>query len=390
MGQYLERLGQGSYGTVYKFKREEQAKALCSEQLFAIKVFDGSDQSQGVPSASEMALAMMLDHPHIIKHHEIMYNPDKGTFKLLMDLADSDLDHVIEKEKPSRELCYNYFLQLCSAVKYLHDANIAHFDIKPANCLFKQGVLKLCDFGISRFAFVEETNVRPTFAAPETYYLMGSSYRNVHAIYNRTRHCPKAADMWSLGETLFFMLTGKVMFDEDRKGMLQKVEFSKDRQGFLREYGLLPEEIDLLLSLLELGINVRAKIDQVIQHKLFANLSFPSYEPLSLPVLSGSEPKDNSTAKSLIKTTTNWELSSSLIKATNIMYHHLYRKYWRRESLLWSCCLYLCSKMYNGRDILMGDILFLVGERYSEMEVLGMEKTIFLELKERCLFSLVN
>nr|WIL04240.1 serine/threonine protein kinase [Cedratvirus lena] len=377
MGEYLEKLGQGTYGTVYKFKKEDK--------LFAIKVFDGENYP-GVPSASEMSFAMLFDHPHIIKHEEIMYNPEKGSFKLLMELADTDLETA---SGLSKEQCYNYFLQLCSAVKYIHDANIAHFDIKPTNCLLKDGVLKLCDFGFSCFSFVSNSDVRPTFGAPETYYIMSDSYRDVHPIYNKTRHCAKAADIWSLGETFFFMLTGKKMFEQSRQGMMQKVEFSKHRESYLREHGLLEEEINLLLSLLEVSMNKRAKIDQVLGHGLFNGLVLPIYQPLTIPSLSSSkEAQYDPFVKELDKIKRSWDLCEKLVCSIKIMYYHLYNKYCTERMLLLGSCFYLCSKLYHGRPILPSDILFFMEDRYSEMELSLMEKKIFLDLGKGRIFSL--
>ena len=375
MDQYLDKLGQGSYGTVYKFKRDEK--------LFAIKVFDGDNFSLGVPSASEMLLAKLFDHPHIIKHEEIMYNPNKGSFKLLMELADGDLSKLLDREQ-----AYIWFLQLCSAVKYLHEANLVHFDIKPANCLIKDGVLKLCDFGFCRFSFVEETNVRPTLACPEVYHLMGDRCREIHPIYDVDTFSYQKADIWSLGETFFLMLTGELLFEEE-KAMVEKVKFSKNGRAYLEKFTLQKGEVDLLLSLLHIDMYKRPNIEQVMQHKLFAPLTWPSYAPLIIPSLPCTMRNDHLTNE-LDKIKGLWGLSWQLIQSTKVLYSHLVEKYPKNRMLLLGACLYLCSKLYHGRDLLIKDVLRFMDERYHETELLFVEKKIFLELKEKCIFSLTN
>ncbi|SPN79780.1 Serine/Threonine-protein kinase [Brazilian cedratvirus IHUMI] len=376
MGEYLDRIGQGTYGTVFRFKKEEE--------LFAIKIFDGDGCTKGVPSAGEMAFATLFDHPHIIKHHEIMYNPAKGSFKLLMELAEEDLDTLVRRERPSRERCYTLFLQLCSAIKYLHDANLAHFDIKPVNCLIKDGVLKLCDFGFCRFAFVRDTDVRPSFAPPETYYVMGD-YSGVHPIYDQDIHYPRMADIWSLGETFFFLLTGENMFEEGRKGMLRKAKFTEDGQGYLSKYNLSQEEIDLLLLLLEVDMSKRAKIGQVMENKLFTNLRRVEFQPLTIPNLNWVNTSDR-IIDELAHIGKKWELHSALVNTTKALYYSLQEKHPNRMLLL-GACLYLCSKLYSGRLMHPEDVVYFMGKGYSENQLFSEEKRIFVQLKEKCVFA---
>ncbi|CAN8015940.1 unnamed protein product, partial [Ixodes persulcatus] len=101
-----------------------------------------------------------------------------------------------------------YFMQLASALAYLHKNDIAHRDLKCENVLLTTiDVVKLTDFSFSRYCS-ECTNrniLSATFCGSEAYA--------APEILQGIRYLPKREDMWSLGVILYVMVTGDLPFE---------------------------------------------------------------------------------------------------------------------------------------------------------------------------------
>ena len=97
----------------------------------------------------------MLNHPNIIRFKEV-YKTKQGQLCIVMDYAEGGDLHRLLKEQGSRllaeETVLDYFVQLCLAMKHVHDRKVLHRDIKSQNVFLTQNrkVLKLGDFGIAR------------------------------------------------------------------------------------------------------------------------------------------------------------------------------------------------------------------------------------------------
>lgn len=111
-------------------------------------------------------------------------------------------DRIVSKNRLEEpEACF-YFYQLVEGLSYLHDLKIAHRDLKPENILLSTGgQVKLIDFGLSASDETLSFDTpcgSPCYAPPEM-------IRKLPYLGSRT-------DVWSLGVTLFAMLTGRVRF----------------------------------------------------------------------------------------------------------------------------------------------------------------------------------
>lgn len=128
---------------------------------------------------------------------------------------DGDLESLIKKKKRlSEEESYEYLAQIIFAVKYLHSKHIVHRDIKPENILLTGKKLKLIDFGLSNTydprARLKTPCGSPCFAPPEM--VCGLDYD------------PSKSDIWSIGITLYYMVTGSLPFmDKELKSLYQKI-----------------------------------------------------------------------------------------------------------------------------------------------------------------------
>ena len=192
-------IGQGSSSCVY------QAKNTKTGQRVAMKFVNRSifkDRYNLENMERELRILERLNHPHIAKLIETIYLPNyivivqelliSGTLASFVNTSNYNLEEKIY---------LNWAKELCEALQYLHSKGIAHRDIKPANIGVDEEMhIKLLDFNLclenSRIA--EQACGTPLFAAPD--------------IYMYDHYDAQAADMWALGVTMHFIITGSFPF----------------------------------------------------------------------------------------------------------------------------------------------------------------------------------
>jgi len=155
----------------------------------------------------EASVLAQMSHPNIIRYTDTFIARER--LYIVMEYAEAgDLWRIMYKNPDGievwpEEIVLGFFLQMCLAVKFVHDRSILHRDIKPANCfLTKGGILKLGDFGIARVLErnqMARTQVgTPFYVAPEICHKL--SYG-------------KKADVWALGCVLFEMCAKEPPFN---------------------------------------------------------------------------------------------------------------------------------------------------------------------------------
>ncbi|QDU19996.1 protein kinase domain-containing protein [Urbifossiella limnaea] len=191
--EVLRRLGRGGMGVVYL------ARNLLMGRLEALKL--QADPGPGTEFLREVQAAARLAHPNIVAVYSARVV--LGTLVLAMEYIDGcDLGRLVARRGrlPVPSAC-ELARQAAVGLQYAHDAGVIHRDIKPSNLILAQAsgpaVLKILDFGIARADGVAEGAVSigtPAFAAPE-------QFENPSASDARS-------DIYALGGTLFYMLTG--------------------------------------------------------------------------------------------------------------------------------------------------------------------------------------
>ncbi len=196
----LEQLGKGGMGAVYKAYDETLGRTV------AIKVMQqsiGQDRVFVEQFLQEARALAAINNPHIVQIYS--YGEEAGQPYIVMELIDgARLDHIHEKQKALDEV---FVLQTAQQViRGLQAANAAgmtHGDIKPANILYNRaGSAKVADFGLARFKGEKpkpgEIWGTPYYVAPEV--VKGAA--------------PNAgSDIYSLGGTLYHVLTGEPPFN---------------------------------------------------------------------------------------------------------------------------------------------------------------------------------
>jgi mitogen-activated protein kinase kinase kinase ANP1 len=150
----------------------------------------------------EVSLLRNLSHDNIVKYYQTDLSEDISGIDVLLEFVPGgSLKRILQKfhslEVP---IIRKYSKQLLDGLKYLHDNNIIHRDLKSANVLISpSGVLKLTDFGSSRkFDDIELQWSKS---------LKGSPYWMAPEVVNRKGHS-YSADIWSFGCVLIEMVTG--------------------------------------------------------------------------------------------------------------------------------------------------------------------------------------
>lgn len=138
--QLLQKIGSGSYGIVYKTRHRQTNEYFAAKRMsrFDPNCFKERDICQG------------LSHPNIIRFHKILYYRNKMYF--IMELGEQDIyqKYYDYQEHITLDDIYDILKQISQAIKYLHDQDIMHGDIKIENIIVcENNTYKLCDFGIS-------------------------------------------------------------------------------------------------------------------------------------------------------------------------------------------------------------------------------------------------
>src|SRR5215204_2469383 len=207
IGKYriLSHLGSGGFGSVYL------AEDTWIDKKIAIKVphKQNLDFSEMV---KEPRLLASMSHPNIVT----MLTAEKldDVFFIVMEYVPGEtLEHAIMREGAldlARAL--DYTCQMCNAVDHAHRAGILHRDLRPGNMLLSEsGMLKVTDFGTSRFLEIAAHGTTvigsPPYMAPEQFH--------GKAVF--------ASDLYSLGVTMYQMLTGQLPYDTPAPADLDKL-----------------------------------------------------------------------------------------------------------------------------------------------------------------------
>jgi cyclin-dependent kinase len=217
----LERLGDGTYGVVYK------AESKATREVVALKRMNPAPEEEGVPATTirEIALLKELKHINVVRLNDLMFESPKLT--LIFEYCEWDLKKLMDaKGELTVPEIRTFLRQLLEGLAYCHHRSVVHRDLKPQNLLIEDPkserkkepaddaslrtrdctelVLKLADFGLAR---VEGLPVKKYSHEVVTLW-----YRSPDVILGSTNY-GLPVDLWSVGCIFAEMASGVPMFN---------------------------------------------------------------------------------------------------------------------------------------------------------------------------------
>ncbi len=233
----LRRIGEGGMGEVYL------AEQLTMHRTVALKILHSKwadDEEFRKRFLLEARAAGKLNHQNLIQVYDV--NKYQGKYYFSMEFIDGvTVEDLIRHEGALPvEKVIDICMQVCQALKYLANHNIVHRDIKPANIMVtKDGTVKLGDFGFIQSVWDSELlQEGTTIGTPD--YISPEQARG-------ERNLDVRSDIYSLGASLFHMLTAKTLFQGScSKVMRAHIETEPPRLDDLRKD--LPKDLIRMLG----------------------------------------------------------------------------------------------------------------------------------------------
>lgn len=200
-----------------------------------------------------------LDHPNLVSLIEVLDDPAEDSLYMVMEMCEKGVSMKVgldEKADPyPDEQCRCWFRDLILGIEYLHAQGIVHRDIKPDNCLITEDdVLKVVDFGVSEMfeknseMLTAKSAGSPAFLPPELCVVKHGDISG------------KAADIWSMGITLFCLKYGRIPFE--RPGIFELYEAIRTEEPKLDNENDRNFQ-DLMFKLLEKDASKRIKMSEL-------------------------------------------------------------------------------------------------------------------------------
>lgn len=266
----LQKIGEGSFGKAILVKSTEDGRQYVIKEINISRMSNKEREE----SRREVAVLANMKHPNIVQYRESF--EENGSLYIVMDYCEGgDLFKRINAQKGilfQEDQILDWFVQICLALKHVHDRKILHRDIKSQNIfLTKDGTIQLGDFGIARVLNSTVELARTCIGTP--YYLSPEICENKP--YNNK------SDIWALGCVLYEMCTLKHAFEAgNMKNLVLKIisgsfppvslHYSYDLRCLLAQlFKRNPRDRPSVNSILEKGF-IAKRIEKFLSPQLIA------------------------------------------------------------------------------------------------------------------------
>jgi len=252
----IKKLGEGSFGKVYK--------AVYDEEYYALKMEDPSLNHNLLEN--EATILQYLQGPNIPKFETYGYNKEHNI--LVMQLLDKSLDDILHKCKTfSIKTTTMIGYQIINILKYIHDKHIIHRDVKPDNFVMGRkelnGTLYIVDFGLAK-KFRSSRTLKQLPLTKRKSLTGTARYASIHALqgYEQSRR----DDLESAGYTLMYCLRGNLPW--------QNIKVKNKEEKYKKILSKKKE-----ISSKKLGEGFPVEFSEILEH--FKNLGYtenPNYD----------------------------------------------------------------------------------------------------------------
>lgn len=277
---FITLAGAGTYSKVYVTKDK------------AIKVFELKNPAKSyLNSALELNILFTNNSEHLIKGIDI-YTDKYNRLCLETEKCDNVVDKIFENPRIDLKICKKIMKDLALGLKYMHDNNLLHLDIKSENCMYVENESgffgKIIDFGLASEIKKDQNNKFIEIKTPSK--RVTCHYRAYENLKDEDLYvyCNKT-DIWSLGIVFYVMLVGDNYFSElknlkNKKNSWEEATLSY--YNYLKEnidkclkkyviFELFEEELEKILDLLKNMLNFekdkRYDINQVLEHEFLVD-----------------------------------------------------------------------------------------------------------------------
>jgi calcium-dependent protein kinase len=270
--EILKKLGEGSYGKIYKVKNKD------TEEIYAMKQMDKIKIQQNLELfKNEIEIMSILNHPNICKLYEV-YEDSKFIYLIIEYCEGGELlDRITKKQKEGKLYTEKeaavIFRQLIEAIDYIHEIGVIHRDLKPENILFstkyENSPIKIIDFGISKKVTKNDPNkkIKLSSKVGTVYYMSPEIIKGSYS---------ELCDVWACGIILYILLCGYPPFsgvnDKEIYNNIKecKLEFPQN------EWKKISKNAKELIKKIICPEKNRISASQILHDKWFKGKSFES------------------------------------------------------------------------------------------------------------------
>ena len=219
----IDVLGQGGFGITYLAEQVMAERKVCIKEFFPKEYYNRNEDSRSISLGSQGSAEIMelykakfikeaktiakLDHPNIIHIFDVF--AENNTAYYVMEYIDGESLSALVKSRgvlPESE-AIGYIKQVAAALGSIHEQRIMHLDIKPANVMLRKedGRVVLIDFGLSKQYDAEGNQTSSTPVGISAGYAPMEQYQQ-----GGVREFSPETDIYSLGATLYYLVTGVV------------------------------------------------------------------------------------------------------------------------------------------------------------------------------------
>lgn len=294
-------IGKGGFSRVYKAFDKKLSRWV------ALKIYKTGEFSDHYSPIAEIKRVINLDHSNICRYLDIEELEKENTFGenekiqvCVMELLDSgNFADFYHKSDKNPDVLKKLLQDVLNGISYLHKNGIIHRDIKPANILIKKTiegpVAKITDFGISKLS--DSVNNNSSSALIVSIPYMAPEQLNPRK-YGVNEKISFNLDLWSLGVTIFEVMTGKVLFKNSDQDSSEQIIANIMAPELPEKINELPQPFRNIVSccIVKSANNRAQKAEELL---VLLNSTFNDIEPKTIL------PSENTEISTLTQNTMN-------------------------------------------------------------------------------------